>query len=510
MKRTGLIAVSAVAILGSAALAQPLQQGINRYLDSLPDVVTLPASRTVVNQGAPQTNGFGDDRYTCEIDGVREQGSILQMAAFGSRSDVMWPGSLIQGSSLISNQLAPVALSHGPETIAITAFVPGTQETENSTRTVSAVLRSPSLNSVADAVNSLVFSNPGGHQPAAVAFTSSDFYNAQSGAVAISANFSSMGTDVSTYLRSEDYSKHSHVVVQFVQQYYTVAASPPARPADFFGPRVRLSEVQSQTSQEKGPNPVVYINTVTYGRVAYIFISSSERIEKLKEAVDASFSGLTSNGKFSGSTEQQRMVRSADVQVFVLGGDAALGANLVTQRLDGLPDWIKLGGTFSRESPGAAIAFSTRYLRSDYRIAGANFITDYSKPSCVQTPEKIVGISRSYSIEDDKDKGNAHRFLVSLGSQLIAEEQWTGNDIVWRSSPPNYNGPTLAVAVRLSDCSSLRFRTEQSGGNGKTTGRTWVYAVSDAGRKFTLVDGERFELENNSGKDYTTKCNVPS
>lgn len=495
--------------LASAPSGRP---EINDYLNSLRDVQTPEASLTVINRGTPQANGYGDDRFTCQVDGVREQGSLQQLVAYGSRSDVVWPGSLIQGSSLMSNQLAPISLTHGPEEIQITAFVPGAStNAAGHMETIRAVIPRPTPGVVMDQIHNLVFPNPGAHQPANMSYTSELFYSANNGASTMSANFSSLGADVSTYLRNEDYDRRSHLLVQFVQQYYSVAVTAPAALSDFFDPRVKLVDLKAQTSQANGPNPAVYINTITYGRVAYIFLSSSEAGTKLKASADAAFNGLVTSGRLSGTTEQQQTVLRSTAQVFVLGGDATAGSQLVTRKLDALNDWITRGGTFSKDSPGAAIAFSTRYLRSDFRIAGAAFITDYSKPMCFSTPERLVAIHRDYAIDDDKDKGNAVRFLVYKGNVLLAQERWGGDDLVYRTSPPNYTGPILALnpSVPISDCSSLRLRTEQNGHDGKTTGKTWVYGVTDAGRTITLVDGESFSLDDTASKDYTTSCRIP-
>jgi hypothetical protein len=307
----------------------------------------------------------------------------------------------------------------------------------------------------------------------------------------------------------ENYSTRSNVVATFVQQYYVAVAKPPSKPAEFFARHVRLSDVKSQTRQApQVPNPAVYINSVTYGRVAYVFVSSTENIEKLRAAVDASFNGLLASGHFGGSQEQQAIVQHAESKIFVLGGDSAAGSRLTAGGIAALPDWINTGGTFSKDSPGAPIAFSTRYLRSDFRISGIAFYTDYSKPTCVNTPEQIVSVSRSYAIGDDKDRGNAHRFSVFRGNQILAQENWSGADIWWRTSPPNYDGPALVINVPVSGCSTLRFRTEQDGQHGKTTGRAWVIGVTDAGRRLALVNGQSFSVEDTAFFDYMTECNT--
>jgi thiol-activated cytolysin len=491
---------SRLLLAGGASSSADPRTSINTYLASLPDLELPPASQTIVSRSEPWSYGFGDDRQTCHTENVREQGSLEQFAAFGQRADVLWPGSILQGRSLVSNQLAPVSLDHGPQTIVVTAFVPG-----NRTTTVGAELDKPTLQSVTDRVNSLVFDNPGEHQPASMAFSSAVFFNERHGAQAISASFSSLAADMSAYLSTRDYARRSHVVVKFVQQYYTVAVPPPASPSRFFSRRVKLADVQAQSSQTAGPNPIVFVNTVTYGRAAYLFLSSTESSEELKAAVDATFSGLVASGSLSGSMAQQRVVREAEAQTFVLGGDAAAGARLVARGVDGLAEWLQSGATFSRQSPGAVIAFSTRYLRPDYRIAGAAFVTDYSRRDCVRTPEQITAIKRSYHVDDDKDRGNDHRFSVRQGGLELASENWTGGDIVWRTGG-TYDGPWLSVTLPVSSCSRLQLITEQRGNNGEMNGNAWVTAKTNAGRTLALVNGARFSLDDTASITLPVSC----
>src|SRR5262245_53736838 len=171
--RAGRGSLYLLAFAVASAHAAGSTSAITKYLNSLPDVKTPPSSTDVIAQGSPVASGLGDDRYTCQVDTVRQQGSLQQLAAYGSRNDVMWPGSIIQGSSLVSNQLSPVALAHGAQSLVITAFVPG--GTEN----VSADVANPALGSVTDAMIGLVFTNPGQHQPASMSYASDEFYSAE-------------------------------------------------------------------------------------------------------------------------------------------------------------------------------------------------------------------------------------------------------------------------------------------------------------------------------------------
>jgi hypothetical protein len=475
---------------------------ITRYLDSLPDVKSQAAATEVIQPGPSTTEGLGDDRHACTVDGMRQQGTLQQLAAYGPNNGLLWPGALVQGRSLAGNQLAPVGLTHGPQEITVLSFIP------TGTESIGALIQTPALRAVNDEIIDIVFGSSNPHQPAQMSFTKYEIFSAEQAVTTINATFSGPGVDFSSYLSTLDYSSRSHLILTFVQNYFEVTVAPPAHPSEFYGTRVSLREIKAQSSQTTGANPVVYVDSVTYGRAAYIVLSSTVSLRKLSAAVNASFGGLLASGHLGGTTEQQQVVRSSDQKVFVLGGDAAAGARLVTQNIAGLPEWISAGGTFSRESPGKPIAYSVRYLRSDYRPAGAFFTTDYSRPNCVPTPERIISVNRSYAIADDKDQGNSHRFLVYRGAELLNAETASGDDITWRTSPPNYNGPPLPINVPLSTCSQLKFRTEQTGSHGEMSGYAWVTGVTDAGRRISLVDREWFSLDDNAYRDYQANCRV--
>ncbi len=60
--------------------------------------------------------------------------------------------------------------------------------------------------------------------------------------------------------------------------------------------------------------------------------------------------------------------------------------------------FIKAGGNYSRQSPGAPIAYKLSYLK-DNSPARLSFTTDYSVKDCVRVAQKIKVTLQSITVE---------------------------------------------------------------------------------------------------------------
>lgn len=484
---------------------------IDAHLDSIQVPVLRPAREEPVGSPGPQqVSGQGDSRITCSDQAFRKQGSLSSLAGFSPNAQTLWPGSLVQGASLSSNRLMPAPLPRGPIRLTITEYAPGVTA-ENRPETVTRILQDPNLGSVTDTIFDLVFPNPGTEQPASVAVTAYSFYSAESGAIALQTDLSSVGTSVSASLSNRNYRTESNVVVQVVQKYYTVTVSPFQYPSAALAPNVSLSAVQAMTAPRDGnPNPLAYVSSVSYGRIAYIFLSSSEASEKLRVAAQATYNGLYANAGVKASAEEERIVNSARKEVFVLGGAASNAVELNTNNSDGLQNWLRAGATFSRRSPGLPISFTMRFLNTAQTDAGMAFSTDYTRPICTNSPERIVSVHRLYHLTDNKDRGTDHIFQMLRGPEVIAEENWTGGDIVWHPNVPSgYPGMVTIMpdrSVRLGECSGLTFRTTFRNGSGDIAGRVWVRIITNDGRSYDIVNGQEFNMNHNASRDWRTSC----
>lgn len=108
----------------------------------------------------------------------------------------------------------------------------------------------------------------------------------------------------------------------------------------------------------------VYVNSITYGRMAIIAIESEYSYEALKNAFKASLSLKVVNADLNESNESKEIMDKAEIKLYVWGG-AGLETMKLHEGASALSDWIMSGGEFTRENPGVPILFTANRVEDD-------------------------------------------------------------------------------------------------------------------------------------------------
>ena len=103
----------------------------------------------------------------------------------------------------------------------------------------------------------------------------------------------------------------------------------------------------------KYPN-AVYVNSITYGRMAIISIESDTTYNALKTAFKAALNAKVINGEVSMDANAEKLLHNADIHIWIRGGK---GADVVatTAGFDEFTKFIVNGGTFTKDIPGQPI-----------------------------------------------------------------------------------------------------------------------------------------------------------
>lgn len=103
----------------------------------------------------------------------------------------------------------------------------------------------------------------------------------------------------------------------------------------------------------KYPN-AVYVNSITYGRMAIISIESDTTYNALKTAFKAALNAKVVNGKASMDANAEKLLHNADIHIWIRGGK---GADVVATSagFDEFTKFIVNGGTFTKDVPGQPI-----------------------------------------------------------------------------------------------------------------------------------------------------------
>ena len=306
-----------------------------------------------------------------------------RFVALNPNADVLWPGALIQGKSLAGGVLDPIPVSRAPGTITLALSSgeggPFFQTMEN-----------PSLSSATQVQNEILAGYKGG-TPAKFSYAYESIYSIDQLGVFVGANVKGSSWAVAAALGINQTDAKSRFLIQFTQEYYTMAFDPPMGIAGTFAPTVKLSDIQPYV----GPgNPPVYVASVTYGRIFYILFESNVSAHELSTSVSASFSALgTISVEASASTKAIDVVNEAKIKIYGVGGNAhdaiqaATGSSLAdptsprTQQ-EILQQFLVKGANFGKENPGVPISYTVRNF-SDASQVRLALTTEYTAKNCV-------------------------------------------------------------------------------------------------------------------------------
>jgi hypothetical protein len=113
------------------------------------------------------------------------------LAAFAPNADVLWPGSLVRGESIASGVLTPIALPRGRAYVTVSNIGlpgPGTPIPSLSTS-----VKQPSLQSVTDAIRTLINNNIGAPVAARIAEETAEYHSIGHAALKMNASASWIG-----------------------------------------------------------------------------------------------------------------------------------------------------------------------------------------------------------------------------------------------------------------------------------------------------------------------------
>jgi thiol-activated cytolysin len=363
---------------------------IDAYIASLPYLPVEPPSVTEGERSPDRREGD----YACSAQSLHETRQYDRIVAYAANSDVMYPGAIIGADSVVAGLFTHVVLPRAPATISVSL--------ENLAGTKHAVIDEPSLSSYRDALSSIVDAEITGSTPANMYSEIEQVHseNQLNMALGVQASWSLGIASLRSSFNWSSQEVRSRYVVRYMQSYYTVDLDAPARPSALFAPTVLLADVRGKLDERRPP---VYVSSVTYGRMVLFTFESQYSAEEMAAALEFAYSGgIDIRGDVS-VTYKDILSRSR-ITAFILGGDAGTAAQTIDS-YDALIAFIKTGGNYSRQSPGAPIAYKLSYLK-DNAPARMSFSTDYEVKDCARVSQRIRVTLQSIAVDEAADAGD--------------------------------------------------------------------------------------------------------
>jgi thiol-activated cytolysin len=337
-----------------------------------------------------QVPGEGGTTYQCKYTNYSLTKVPEKFVALNPNADVLWPGSLVQGKSMAGGILDPVPVKRAPGTITLTLASGGGGPFFKK-------MEEPSLSSAIQAQNEIL-ANYTGKTPAKFSYSFESIYSSEQLAVAVDANVEGTNWSAAAALSVDKKDEKSRYLIQFSQEYFTMAFDAPQGAAGVFAPGVTAQDLAPYAA---AGNPPVYVSGVTYGRIFYILFESKASSLDLEAAVKGSYSGPSVSAGGSVSASWKTVINESTVKAFGLGGNAELAINAVTgqDQFEKIRTFLVSGANFDKDNPGVPISYTIRHLTDASQVKLA-LTTEYTAKDCVPQAKGCDGVLGSNKVLD--------------------------------------------------------------------------------------------------------------
>lgn len=351
--------------------------------DKTPELAGETFSEVVETAGIPETPAtfevvdttvssnpqqvINDDIWSCKNYTVDLSQNAEEFVLYSaSNAEDIYPGNFLQGKFVEEGNPRIIPLKRRGATITI--------NTLNGSNQISASVDEVKYSSIQSATNALIGSNDG-NLTANIAYSREEVRSEEEMGVKMNANYSNLTSSVKGSFDFNKSQAFSSVLVKLTQVFYTIVADIPD-PDSAFDASVTKEDLEKYVY---AGNPATYISSVSYGRVFYLLVQSTESAQAIKAALDVSINaGLVSAG---GGFDISKVESLEQVTVtgFAYGGDAAMAAGAVIGKMSDVNTYIKNGGSINN---GAPISYQVRSLNDPSIVVKANLATSYTVEEC--------------------------------------------------------------------------------------------------------------------------------
>jgi thiol-activated cytolysin len=369
---------------------KPDRQALREFISKAPHLNVAAAGTKAGTPSVSESNGRSVVSAPFET-----TLTLDELAGFNPNHGVLWPGSLIQGKTLVTGTLAAISVPHGPQTVVLGPVVAEGDEEAIIARQIA----SPSLATVEQARQNILKQHL--LPPAKFSFTMNQCYSLEHAMLQIGGHANYLGGSVEASLNSENYSVKNNVIVKFTQEYYTYSVEPPKNPVDFFEQDVALEDLETYTNTTD--NSVTYIQSVTYGRMGFMMISSNESYESLNRSIKAAMSYAAGSAELNYTDADKKVMKESEVKLIIFGGRLGDATQLVNVNpLEHLKTWIQEKIDAKSIRFGIPISYRVNYLNNN-EIARLSFTTDYRRVQVSAIPRLTNWKITFFTLDDDKD-----------------------------------------------------------------------------------------------------------
>lgn len=389
---------------GSAGHMETREARINNYIldecGTLPLPPEQPPTEQPCDASCPEPAA-----PECAVQRYTETAHVVDVAAFEPHSAVLWPGNVVRGGSAQQGVLVPVGVELAPVTFSVSL--------ENIAGSPVGTMSSPALSSFRAERNRILSTEVTGATSARLSFDVRTVSSSSELSLVLGADSRWQGCGATTQsldLASLSASESStRVVANFTQAYYSIDADTPLSPADFFAPSVDVDQLRDVVNAEEPP---VYVQSITYGRRVVLSVESSSTASAVQAALSEVYESCRKTDSEWISASAEAVLDASTIRATVVGGSGADAVGVI-DGWQGLRDFILAGGDYSKQSPGAPIAYKLAYL--DNAVVKHALTADYAEQVCEDDVARDLYASLDAVHDLSGGEGNGAEFFGAIG-----------------------------------------------------------------------------------------------
>lgn len=370
------------------------------------NIASIEPKETLIKESEKRINP--KDSNSCLVESkYKKELTLDEIASFDPNSQALWPGALVSGKSVENGVLTPVILPRDKVTVSIqgATSVVGKQKIE----------ASPS-----DSDKARVQMLGKGFEPAAkYSFNVKEFYSLDDAMLSIGARASWVSGNVSASLVRADYKERRNFIVSFVEQYYTYTVDP--------GSVMLSDKALKKLPLDINPstNPLAYVASVTYGRRALLFVSSSYEREVVKEALSAAASWATGSAGVDLDAKSQKILQESELKLLVWGGKHFPAVLVIAAKDLRKALYEHLSKAIGVEGVRYGVPISYRLNYMDHSVMRLALATEYERVDNAKA--RLIGNWRAQlqTTSDDKDHDSMLTLRIRRVSDDVILSQWS-------------------------------------------------------------------------------------
>lgn len=281
-------------------------------------------------------------------------------------SDIMYPGSLLDGRSISTGAYTPVIFSDDYTRKPITFSV----STAGLNNIAIQKTITPDLASYRTAMQEVINTPAVGEQPSGFTFNVRRVRSKQEMIMKAGATL-----DIGKFFTSKvDFNENTensknYYLLQIQQKFFTVDLNIPTDGNLFNKPFNFDSDIAP-----------AYISSIDYGRSAYLLIESSYDSSRVEAALKVTFDFWKASGGGNISKETKEVTDEMTMSGTTIGGSSSLAAQTISG-LQGFHDFVVKSGNLTQDSRGAIISYRLRSAKT-HSVYSTQINGDYYKRDC--------------------------------------------------------------------------------------------------------------------------------